>query len=451
MVRIRFYAMAVLSILIVSLCASPVLGDVSVKITLSTGAAFEGTLLKDDGRRLVLKGDKRIPPVTVANIVDCTLTLTDENLPEDLAGVPGSRLGVFMMSKGHRFLAEVSYLCVLTKTARIDAKDAINLPLWAMEQVPWEKIVASAAADPIKAHYKKMRQVLPVRLGGRKLSSWRPRRYQLPSPRVIKSAVARRDEWARAMHKIAPKTHVIETSHFMIYSAWAKSDDTKLKGIYEKLYAALCKQFDIPATENIWIGKLPVYAFWERKHFERFAVSVTRAPPAMARGAGGFAGTRGAFQFVCLGPVIRNGMSKTNARTWFYELLVHETTHAFLARYINSHHIASWLNEGIAELLSATFVPKGGTSHKLKSAHVVVKKKGAAPFRIMFRSGNIPLDSVYYGAAQSLARYLVSRGKTKFIQLVYEFKNGTPSQEALKKVYGMTHDQLLLRWSKTVR
>ena len=449
--RLGFQAAVILSVLSLGVWTSSVSADVHVKGMLSTGQTFDGKLMKDDGRRLVVKEEKRTSILPSVNVAECTVLVSDEKIPADAAGLPGSGLGKFMLSKGHRFLAEATFLCALTRTARTDTSGGLKLALWARESVPLEKILEVTQISSVKAMYEETRQRLPAGLGGRKTSTWRPRRYQLPPPMVITGVLKQIDEWGRKMKRIAPKTHRVETAHFIIYSAWAKSDDTKLKGIYEKLYIALCKQFDMPATDNIWIGKLPVFAFWEKKDFVSFSVTVCGASTTRAQQAGGFAGRRGWCQYVCLGPVMRRGMNKNNARTWFYELLVHESTHAFLARYINSNSLVNWLNEGIAEMLSATFVPKGGTSYKLQSAHAAVKRGKGSQFLSMFTAKNIPLDGVHYGAAQSLVRFLVFKDKSKFIQLVYEIKGGAGSEDALRKVYGLTHKELLRQWVKKTR
>jgi hypothetical protein len=448
---LKFQTAVGLSLLLVGLWISPASGAVHVKGLLSTGQAFDGQLLKDDGPRLTVKEKKRKSTLWTVNIVECTVGVAGEKLPADVDGLPGSGLGKFMLTKGHKFLAEVTFLCALSKTARSNKTDELTLPLWSMEKTSWEKLIEGEHVSSIKAMYKKTRQTLPVRLGGKKSRKWRPRRYQLPRPDAIASVMKKADEWGKKMYGVASKTHRIETPHFVIYSAWRKGDDARLKGIYEKLYAGLCKQFDVPATENIWIGKLPVYAFWEKMDFVSFSVAACKIPLATAQQAGGFAGRHGFYQYVCLGPVMMKGMRKSDAKTWFYELLVHESTHAFLVRYINSHHLVNWLNEGIAEMLAATFVPKGGTSRKLQAAHAMVKRGEGAKFLPMLTARNIPLESAAYGAAQSLARFLVFRGKSKFIELVYELKRGTGSEEALKKVYGMTHKGLLQQWAKKIR
>jgi hypothetical protein len=258
-------------------------------------------------------------------------------------------------------------------------------------------------------------------------------------------------QWAKRMKEIAPATHEVQTDHFVIYSAWPKSDDRHLVRIYEKLYDALCRQFDIPKQENIWIGKFPVYAFWEKPSFVEFCIEVCEIPPGMAENAGGFAGQRGEFRFVVLGPVLKPGMSKARARKWFYNLLVHESTHAFLSRFINSTYIVNWLNEGIAETLAARLVPNADSDRKLAYTHRVIKAGKAPDFRPMFEMQNIPLDPFYYGVAQSFTRYLISLGKKKFITLVELIKEGKDDKAAVAEAYGREFNDLLKDWYRRVR
>ena len=444
-----YQTVVIVSVLLAGVWASSVSAEVNVKGMLSTGEIFDGKLVRDDGRRLTVKGKKRTSSFAVANIAECTLQISDA-VPADITGLRLTGQAKFLLAKGHDFLAEVTFLCILARTLKYD-DSGLLLPLWAMEQTPWEKLIEGEHIKAIKAVYSEARRKLPVRLGGKKAVSWRPRRYQLPPPQAITKVLEQMEQWGEKMKKIAPKTHRIETEHFVIFSAWNKSDDAKLKGIYEKLYTALCKQFDVPATENLWIGKLPVFAFWEKRGFVEFSVNVCGTPAAMAQQASGFAGYRGMYQFVNLGPVMTDGTSKSRAQTRFYELLVHESTHAFLIRYINFHQVANWLNEGVAEMLSATFVPKGDAPQKLKSAHAAVKGGRGPLFLPMFTARNIPLTSESYGAAQSLARFLVFKGKSKFIQLVYRMKDGVGSEEALKDVYGLSHKELLKQWMRKAR
>ena len=134
------------------------------------------------------------------------------------------------------------------------------------------------------------------------------RLFVLPTPEQIEKCMNKASRWGREMKKIAPKTHTIETKHFIIYSAWSRSNDKKLTDIYEKFYRALCKQFSIPKEHNIWIGKLPVFAFWKRHDFANFCTDVIGIPASRADRAGGFMGQRGEYRYVVRGPVKNVGM-----------------------------------------------------------------------------------------------------------------------------------------------
>ena len=441
----------ILSVLLGGMWTSSVFAGVHVKGMLSTGETFDGRLLRDDGQLLSVKGEKRTCTFMTANIVEYTIRVADENIPTDVQGIPLGGYAKFLLTKGHDFLAESTLLCALARTVKQGQGGELTLLLWAMERTQWEELLKDSPAAAIKAMYTDTHHKLPVRLGGAKSRTWRPRRYQLPSPSAIASALKKSDDWGRQMRQITSRTHRIETAHFVIYSAWSKTDDTKLKSIYEKLYTALCKQFDMPATENIWIGKLSVFAFWEKKDFVKFYVNVCGLSKERAQKSGGVAGSRGWYQYVNLGPVMSKGRSKASARTRFYKLLVHESTHAFTKRYIKYKRVTSWLNEGIAEVLSAMLVPASNTSQRLQAAHTLVKQGKGAKFLPMLTAQNIPIEYEYYGAAQSLARFLLSKGKIKFIQLVSEFKNGSGSEDALRKVYGLSHKTLLQQWARQIR
>jgi hypothetical protein len=235
----------------------------------------------------------------------------------------------------------------------------------------------------------------------------------------------------------------------VIYSDWSKKDDRRLAKIYEKLYGALCKQFAIGKEENIWIGKLPVFAFWKKNPYIKFSKSALGV--GIADKAAGYAGRRGSFSYVCLGPVVSR--NKAESISWVYQLLCHETTHAFIGRYISDRHLVSWLNEGIAETMVSQLIPTGKeTKRKLSMAHKKIKGGWLPRQSAMFGPTNIPLESAYYGCAQSMARYLIAKDRKKFIQLITLIKNGNDPQQALRVSYGYSSYSAFLRdWKKKIR
>ncbi len=450
--KLRYLTIVILSVLLGGMRTSSIFAGVRVKAILSTGEVFSGELVKDDGWRLSLRGDKQTHIFITANVVQCSIRVTDEKIPADVKGIPLGGHAKSLLAKKHVFLAESTLLCGLMRTFDQDQPGELTLPLWEMEIALAEEPLKAPVPGAIKTMYSAAGVKLPTRLGGARSRTFRPRRYELPSPKAIASAIKKRDHWGQQMKKIAPKTHRIETPHFVIYSAWSKSNDAKLKSIFERLYTALCKQFDMPEAEHVWIGKLPVFVFWERNDFVKFCVNVSGISKTMTEQVSGYAGYRGWFQFVNLGPAIRKVSNKAKSQAQFYELLVHEATHAFMMRYVKYKWITSWLNEGIAEMLSAMFVPKGDSLRGVQAAHKIVKQRRKGDqFLPMLTAEHIPVEFEYYGAAHSLVRFLLSKGKTKFIQLVSEFKNGSGSEEALKKVYGLSHKTLLQQWAGKIR
>ncbi len=408
-------------------------GAILVKLVLSTGDNIEGESIPGNSRLITLRVKNRRVGILAANVIRLSLKFAehDEVAPGDLTGTERRlAVGKYLLKRRHIPLAGLVFRHALVSDPTV--------------------------ADKISAIYKNARVVVPKDLGGRKGVKLAKRRYVLPTIAQVRACNEKAAQWGRRMKEIAPKTHLVESRFFLIYSAWSKKDDRALVGIYDKLYATLCKQFDIPAGENIWIGKLPVYAFWEKGDYVRFLTMVCRVSASTAANSGGIAGRRTAgkgasrspFSYVALGPVKMKGMSRLRAKNWFFELLTHESTHAFLSRYMGPVHVISWVNEGIAETIASTLVSRSGAAEKLKRAHAAVRSR-SADFADMLTMDNIPLENLYYGAAQSLVRFLIKADRRKFIRFVELLKEGKSSADALKGAYdGLTHEKLIAAWKR---
>jgi hypothetical protein len=262
----------------------------------------------------------------------------------------------------------------------------------------------------------------------------------------------RADAWYEYIKEnINDEAHFTQTDHFWVYSTWNKSDTKGFHRALEKLYAALCKQFDIPKGQNIWAGKAAIFAFWKPEEYEKFCLNVMKSQTATK--AAGFCGHRRGYVFVVLGP--------TRNKNWFYELLTHETTHGFVARYKTNRPVPTWVNEGLAETMSSTLVAKSNANHKLKLGHAGVLR-GRSPLPVFKGVGLDPFD---YGVAQSMVRYLIARDRKAFIKFFNYMKVGKPQktddgktitkplsgEEALQEAYGLSYRQLAAAWLKAVK
>ena len=254
-----------------------------------------------------------------------------------------------------------------------------------------------------------------------------------PTPEQIQAARALAQDFADKAKAFAPSMHLVETKHFLIFSAWDRSNDKPLAEISERLYQALCRQFDIPATENLWVGKCPIYVFWEQENFSRFTVEVDETNKTES---GGYqVQTSEGFCYIV--------MNAVRDKTRFYEVLVHETTHAFVGRYQTNKPIPRWVNEGLAEYMAATMVP--GCSAAMRyvetTKQAVMLKQDVS--HVFSEMGANAFD---YGIAQSLVRFMIARNRKGFVKFITLIKEGAEEKDALKETFHLTHGELLAAW-----
>jgi hypothetical protein len=425
-------------------------GEIGLTCMLSDGTEQAGIISHSTATHILISDPSaRTQRIYINNVIELTLTF-DPATTDALSDLPPTEqrmeIGRVLLKRRLEWLA----LVVFQRAAHDTPGKATEAAFHGRQP---QGDGDATTIERIREAYEAARVLLPPAFGGEQRkagATLADRKYTCPSPALVGANLRRAEAWRDKAATITANVHLIETEHFLIYSAWPKSDDRALFGIYERLYKKLCKQFDIPDEENIWAGKLPVYAFWEKADYMKFAMETCGMSPAMAQGSAGFAGKRGPFSFVVLGPVYEDGGSKQRARKWFFELLTHESTHAFLGRYINDRHVISWVNEGIAETTAATLVPRSQASRKLKHAHRQMKSRDPRSLQDMLRADHIPLDPFFYGCAQSLVRFLIERDREKFIEFVELIKDGKSDEQALKQIYGWDQRQLLALWARAL-
>ena len=136
-------------------------------------------------------------------------------------------------------------------------------------------------------------------------------------------------------------------------------------------------------------------------------------------------------------------MNSVRIRSRFYEVLVHETTHAFVGRYLTNRPLPRWLNEGLAEYMSAKLVPQSVAEKRYtKATKKVLREKKDVAYIIE----EVGLNELDYGVAQSLVRFLIARDRKDFIRFGKLIKKGTEEQQAMEESFGLSQSQLLTRW-----
>jgi hypothetical protein len=266
--------------------------------------------------------------------------------------------------------------------------------------------------------------------------------YQKSTPEQDAHAIARAK--ADAV-KVAAEFNVtfdtLETRHFLIFTDWDPQEYDFLKSNFEDAYSDVSQQFDIPDTDNIFVGKLPVYMFSRFKDYAKYTNSLgfLNAPtPRALRGY--YAGKpNGSGIMVMYKP---GADDVAEAELEWAHCLVHEFTHAFVARYRTNAQIPRWLNEGIAEVIAAKTFPRAGTYPFAQRMAVEHKSAGT-----LFDDDKMPSGD-WYPVMQTMVELLIAQDHAAFKQMFDAIKDGTDGEDALKKYFNIDYDQLMSNWRR---
>jgi hypothetical protein len=270
-------------------------------------------------------------------------------------------------------------------------------------------------------------------------------RKPLPGDIAINRALAM-DMAERTRRFVVPTMHLVETEHFLIFSAWNRSNDAALADVCERMYQMLAQQFSVPASESVWVGKCPVYIFWEKTHYERFIKEIDGSSKIDANmsHANGYHASKGQFAYVVINGVSGFGATEEEAKTRFYYVLVHEGTHAFLNRYVTDRSLPVWVEEGVAEFVAATLVPQSEATRKATIGSQAGVRDPDKVRTVLTKTKDLtPLE---YGIAQSLVRFMVSHDRAAMIRFVTLLKMGQSEEAALFASYRASRRELAERW-----
>jgi len=231
----------------------------------------------------------------------------------------------------------------------------------------------------------------------------------------------------------APKLRRIETPYFYLYSAFeTKDDDKRYRDAAERMFSELCKQFGTnPRT--VWVGKCPILAFNDARQYVAFCKAIgfeqgeKSAGLTLIRSDG----------MVCI--VLNNLRDQTH----FYHTMVHEGTHGFMARFLTKRNLPAWVNEGIAEHMSARVVEDSPAKALWKEATRQVLDGERKPESIF---DGVALDPFDYGMAHALVRHMIDKDGKSFSRFVRLLKQGESEANALKTAYRMDHASLIRDW-----
>ena len=275
-----------------------------------------------------------------------------------------------------------------------------------------------------------------------------------PTDAPIKFATATPDQIADAMQRVhAEKADVektlhlklaeFQTDHFIVFTDWDPREYDFLKVNLEQAYTVVARQFEADPKDNVFVGKLPVYMLISYAEFARFARDIDNFTGVNDRTAGYYLGNTEGFGHMAMWKPDESLTGTPNIadarRLWAY-VLVHEFTHAFLARYKSNVFVPRWLNEGIAEVIAMGQFPY--PDHYRMARYMASVNHD---FSFLFDSANRP-SGEYYPVMQSMVELLVKTNRQSFLKLIDDIKNGEDCEQALKELYHVDYDQFQNAW-----
>jgi hypothetical protein len=235
----------------------------------------------------------------------------------------------------------------------------------------------------------------------------------------------------------------LQTPHFLIFTDWDPREFEFLKTNFEDAYTAVSQQFQIPATDNVFVGKLPVYMFAHFNDFARLTDSIGFLGKKTPRTLRGYyeGNTNGSGRMVMYKP---GADDVSEAERQWAHCLVHEFTHAFVARYRTNARVPRWLNEGIAEVIAAKDFSFPGTyPFAIRMANLNTSADA------LFEDNKMP-SGEWYPVMQTLVEYLISQDHAAFKNMFDAIKDGQDGQAALEKYFHLNYHQLYSTWRDAI-
>jgi len=231
---------------------------------------------------------------------------------------------------------------------------------------------------------------------------------------------------------------VVETEFFIVCTDLSAAQIDGYMASLDAMYRELCLAFGIPPAKNIWCGKCIIFPFSRESDFKEFEGEFFDNPNT--------GGAQGLCHQSRNGQVVFAGY-RGDSDSYFGGVLVHETAHGFVHRYLSSARAPSWLNEGMSDWIANAIMKTNAIPRKqIKSANIV---KRAGTWGDFLTARRISFD--HYGSASTLVEILLRRDKGgQFRSFFRGIKEGKASEESLKENFGISYQDLTILYAEQI-
>lgn len=234
---------------------------------------------------------------------------------------------------------------------------------------------------------------------------------------------------------------LVESEHFLIWTDWSKRYQGRLVLWAEAMYTALCSQFGLDPSGNIFLTKCPVFCFRSPQRFKKFAKYFDGYEAMDAIGYTRSIEANGHVHVALL----RRGSSLADFDRFAYTL-VHEGAHAFMHRLHSTKLIPHWVNEGVAEMTAERVL--GDRCPAGENAQLLARQYARFGWPVVdFLRDHRPIEVHEYPLACSLIMHMETAGADRLTGFIRALKGGHSVSDALSRQYdGWTLAQLVEDW-----
>jgi hypothetical protein len=255
-----------------------------------------------------------------------------------------------------------------------------------------------------------------------------------------------RQEAVAAMQVAGVTAESVETDMFLLYGDLPRAELQRWGRELDSMYARVADVLAVPKGVNLFWGKAVILAFQTQDTFRLAEAAIfNRKVPSTLRG---YCHTKGPQVFISL--------YRGNDELQFATTLVHETTHGIVHRYATPVHLPDWANEGFAEWVARTCVPRSKVDASRRPQGLAFFRQGGDAGKIMAMSGKDgtwPGDNaIGYSVGYLLVDLMIADRPQKFGTWVKSVKGGTPWQKALAEDFGVAPamlSQSASQWYRT--
>lgn len=233
---------------------------------------------------------------------------------------------------------------------------------------------------------------------------------------------------------------VVETEFFIVCTDLTPVQVDGYLVSLDAMYEELCEAFGIPPARKIWCGKCPVFAFNREQDFQAFEKLIMKNDAFLN-------GAQGLCHQSSSGEVLFAGY-RGESDTYFGTVLVHETAHGFVHRYLSSARAPSWLNEGMSDWIAHAIMKTDAVPRKQISSANLIRKTGT--WSDFLTTQRIEFD--YYGTASTMVEILLRRDKGgQFREFFRGIKEGKAAEESLKESFGLSYKDLEILYAQQLK